>query len=193
MDRQRQAPSAGRWFIVHWLFSFCCPAWIGLLIVLLATLLAGAFIFQTIQHYHDLPFDWDEAMHANGGLILALDLRAGDWLAFLRDSYTQAYYPPAFSWLLVPMFLTFGLSPVAARATSLICLGLAVIVIYLMGLALDKRRGWIAGLIGALLTLLSLPLLTNAALVMLEMPALLASLLALLIHMKALEDGPRTN
>ncbi len=169
------------------------PAWMGLLITVLAALLTGALIFQTILRYHDLPFDWDEAVHANGGLILALDLRAGDLPAFFRDSYAQAYYPPAFSWLLAPMFLIFGPSRVAARATSLICLLLAVAAIYLVGLTLDKRRGWVAGLIAALLTLFSLPLLTNAALVMLETPALLTSSLALLIYIKALDDGPRTN
>ncbi len=165
----------------------------GWALVLAADLLVGALVFQAILNYQALLFDWDEAMHANGGLILALDLRAGDWLAFLRDSYAQAFYPPGFSWLLAPMFLLFGPSPLVARATSLICLGLAITVIYLVGLALDKQRGWVAGLIAALLTLFSLPLLTNAALVMLEIPALLASFLALLIYMKALEDGPRTS
>lgn len=160
------------------------PLWAGLLLVLVADLLVGAFVARTILDYQSLPFDWDEAMHANGGLILALDLRAGDLPAFIRDSYAQAFYPPAFSWLLTPALSVFGPSRVAARMTSLICLELAVVVIYLVGLELDRRRGWIIGLAGALLTLVSLPMLTNAALVMLEIPALLASFFTLWVYLR---------
>lgn len=129
------------------------PTWVILLLVLLADLLVSTLALRVILQYQDLPFDWDEATHATGGLVLALDLQAGDLPAFVRDSYAQGNYPPAFSWLLAPVLSIVGPARAAARAVSLLCLSLAVIVITLVGLELDEKRGWAIYGITVILTL----------------------------------------
>ena len=157
----------------------------ALLVVILLDALVAVLVGQQIVAYRDYPFDTDEAFHANGGLMLAMDLRAGDLGAFVVDSYRQSAYPPAFSWLEAPVFLIAGASPLAARMCSLACLLAAALVMYAIGLELDERFGWLVGLVAAALTLSAQTILAYAAMAMLEAPGLLVSLAALWAYLRA--------
>ena len=157
-----------------------------LVLALIVGLLIG-MIARTVWIYRDYPFDADEAIHANGALAMALDLRAGDLQAFARTVYRQGFYPPAFSVLKAIAFLIFGASPLVARAFSLFCLPAGLLMIYLTGRSLDDSWGWLIGAIGVALTLTSQFLLVTSALVMMEVPGLLASFGMLWLYIKALK------
>ena len=152
------------------------PHRVVLLVVVLLVGLVTVTIAQTIWTYRDYPFDSDEAIHANSGLAMMLDLRAGDFEAFVRTFYQQGFYSPAFSVLKAAMFLIFGASPLVGRLFSLACLPLALLMIYQASRQLDEGWGWLIGSIGVGLTLTSQPLLVESALVMMEVPGLLAIL-----------------
>lgn len=154
----------------------------ALIVALLISMVA-----RTIWVYRDYPFDADEAIHANGALEMALDLRAGDVEAFARTFYQQGFYPPAFSVLKAIGFLVFGPSPLVARAFSLFCLPVGLLMIYLTGRSLDETWGWLIGVIAVLLTLTSQFLLITSGLVMMEVPGLLASFGLLWLYTEALE------
>jgi hypothetical protein len=159
----------------------------ALLVVLLLDALATAWIARQIVAYRNYPFDTDEAFHAGGGLMLALDLRAGDLGAFVVDSYRQSAYPPAFSWLEAPAFLIWGASPMVARLCSLATLFASALVLYAIGLELDEKRGWLIGLVSVSLTLTAQPVLGYSAMAMLEAPGLLVSLTALWAYLRAVK------
>lgn len=160
----------------------------ALSVLILIAALVVAMMARTIWTYRDYPFDSDEAIHANGALAMALDLRAGDLKAFAHTLYRQGFYPPAFSVPKAVAFLIFGASPLVARAFSLACLPAALLAIYLTGRRLDERWGWLIGAIAVALTLTSQPLLLASGLVMMEVPGLLASFGLLLLYLKAIEE-----
>ncbi len=157
------------------------------LAVILVDVLVAVFVAQQIVAYRVHPFDTDEAFHANGGLALTLDLRAGNWGAFIVDSYRQSAYPPAFSWLEAPAFLIFGASPLVARMCSLACLLAAALVIYAIGLELDERFGWLIGLVAAALTLTAQTILAYSAMAMLEVAGLLVSFATLWAYLRVIK------
>lgn len=155
------------------------PPLILLILVLLSTALG---LGQIVVAYSDYPFFFDEAIHANGGLSLAVDLWHGDFRGFLQTFYQQGFYPPTFSVPKAFAFYYLGATTTVARGFSLGCLILAQLVIYFFGRRLwvdlqpdqANKGGWI-GLIAVLLTLTSLPLLNASTHVMLEAPGLLIS------------------
>jgi hypothetical protein len=163
------------------------PGWIGLFGVVLLAVPVCILVARTVWTYRDYPYDSDEAIHANKALAILLDLRAGDLGASVRSFYQRGFYPPAFAIPKVAAFLIFGASPAVARFFSLACLFAAALVIYGSGLQLDKRRGWVIGLIGAGLTLTSQPLLEASGLVLMETPGLLAGFAMLWFYLDALE------
>ena len=154
------------------------------LILLVLTLLATAIgLGQIILTYQDYPFFFDEAIHANGGLALTVDLWNGDMGSFVRTFYRQGFYPPTFS---VPkgfVFYLFGPSIAVARGFSLACLIVALLVLYFFSRRLfvdiwpgsAEQAGWV-GLIAVWITLTSLPLLNASTHVMMEAPGLLISI-----------------
>ncbi|HLF27971.1 MAG TPA: glycosyltransferase family 39 protein [Anaerolineae bacterium] len=164
------------------------PARAAFVGVLILDLLVTAFVAQQIVRLRDYPFDADEAIHANSGLSLALDLQAGDFGAFFSDFYRQGFYPPAFAPLKALAFLIFGASPLVARLFSLACLFAAALVIYAAGLKLDRERGWLIGLGAVGLTLTGQFTLVTSALVLMEAPGLLISFSLLWAYLHALEQ-----
>jgi len=151
------------------------------LINLVAAIILGELIIDR-KHY---PLDGDEAIHALRGLVLTLDLKKADIGAFLSHSYAQSIYPPGNSWFESIAFLLFGLSAVTARLYSLIFLLGSTFVVYAIGLEIEKKWGWLIGLIAVFLTVGSQFILIYSALIMLELPGLFISLLTLLIYIKA--------
>jgi hypothetical protein len=54
------------------------------------------------------PFVGDEGVHALKGVQFAYDLKTGDWLGFMLDSYRQVLYPPLHSWVVAIAYLVAG-------------------------------------------------------------------------------------
>ena len=160
----------------------------ALLSVVLLDVLIALFLTQQIVAYRDYPFDGDEAIHANNGLALALDLQAGNFGAFAADFYAQGFYPPGFSWLKAVAFVIFGASPLVGRLFSVVCLFLAALVIYAIGAELDKRLGWLIGLVAVALTLTAQWIMAASAKVLMEAPGLLAISLMLWAYLRAMKQ-----
>lgn len=125
------------------------PRLLGLLVVLCLDVLVIGFVGKQVLDSAGQPFDSDEAVHAQRGLKLALDLRRGRVGAFLRHSYEQSVYPPGHAWLQALVFILFGPSTVSARLCSLISLVAATLAMYGIGLELDSINGWVIGVTAA--------------------------------------------
>ncbi|MCG3134635.1 MAG: hypothetical protein HMLKMBBP_01949 [Planctomycetes bacterium] len=138
-----------------------------------------------------VPFDSDEANHANIGLRQWQDLREFRFADFLRHSYRTGQFPFLHGWSLVPFFAAIGQSEFAAR--------IAQVAWYLAGVLAtgaaagrlagdDKRAGGFAAALFALSPLLS----SHAGLCMLETPGAAATAVALLAFVEAARyEGPR--
>jgi len=158
--------------------------------VVLAALTAGSMVYVSVL-LPRAPFAWDEAAHALRGLLIAHDVRNGDWLALLYDTYGQVYWPPVHAWLTGAAFLMGGATPAVARSVSLIAFVLLIPILFLAGRELCGARGDWAGVVAALLALTSPPLIAHAAQAMLEMPALLALSVTLYIYIRLGREGLR--
>jgi len=149
----------------------------------------GARALEGIRTHADSPPDFDEAIHLLPALQVAEDMHRLDFAGFLRHSYAQdeiAAYPFLHSWLVAPFFLLRQPGLALARAASVVFLCLSVITIFfLAGGLVEKDWRWLAGLIGAGMTLAALPLWAFASLAYLEAAGLLVSLCALLSLIKA--------
>ncbi|MEM8858170.1 MAG: hypothetical protein AAGD96_07610, partial [Chloroflexota bacterium] len=109
------------------------------IIILILILVGTAFALgQIILQYQDYPFFYDEAIHANGGLALAVELWNGNLPGFAEELYSQGFYPPAFSVGKAFAYMLFGSTTVVARGFSLVCLILALLVIFLF-----SQRLWV--------------------------------------------------
>ncbi|GIK58823.1 MAG: hypothetical protein HND44_14575 [Chloroflexi bacterium] len=161
--------------------------WLGLLLVLVLDTAVLLFLIRHILAFQQYPFDADEANHALAAQQMALALGAGDLGEFAHIFAAQNFYPPGLTWLKALLFLLFGGTAVTARLFSAFSLFLTVPVLYAICLEIDEQYGWLSGLIAAALTLTMLSLLVNAALVMLETPGLLISMLALWAYLRALK------
>jgi hypothetical protein len=157
------------------------------LVAAISTVAVSAYIYFTIMRFKNIPFPWDSAGHAYEGLRIANDLRAGDILSFVADTYRQAFWPFFHSWILAPAFIFFENTYAVARAVSLFCFILFVPTIYLIGIEMGERHGHWAGLINTLLALTSLPLLVLSSMCMSEIPGLLMTFLAFLFYLKAIK------
>lgn len=162
-------------------------AWVGLLLVLVLDTAVLLFLTHHILAFQQFPFDSDEANHALPAQQMALALGAGDLGGFAQLLAAQNFYPPGVTWLKALFFLLVGSTAVTARLFSALSLFLAVPVLYAICLEIDKKYGWLSGLIAAALTLSMYSLLVNGALVMLETPGLLVSMLALWVYLRALK------
>lgn len=166
---------------------------IAFLFVLFLAFSVSLFLSRQVITYSHYPFDTDEANHALGGLEVANALARGDWLAAVGQSYSKDFYPPAVDWINAPVFLLFDATPTTARLVGVVCLFLACLVIFAIGLALEEKRGWLAGLVAVALTLTARPLLVHSALNMLEAPGLLVSMLFLYSYLRTLRRPTRRN
>jgi hypothetical protein len=154
--------------------------------VVICSLAAAASIYHTIHKFQDIPFSWDAAAYATDGLIIAGDLKAGDMVSFIGDTYRQGWWPFVHSWLLAPAFILFGPSHASARAVSLLCFVLFLAVIYRLGVEMSPSHGHWIGLITVALSLSSLPFLVYSAMCMEEIPGLLMTFATYLFFLVAL-------
>ncbi|HEX8986000.1 MAG TPA: hypothetical protein VF767_11220 [Bryobacteraceae bacterium] len=127
----------------------------------------------------DLPFYWDEV----GQFIpAALDILTGGF--WVPHSATPNVHPPGVMAYLALVWRVFGYSVPASRMAMLALAGIAVWLAFLLAIELCRGvRGAPAFL--AVLLLLASPLFyTQAMLAQLDMPALLLTVLALLLFLK---------
>jgi hypothetical protein len=152
-------------------------------------LVVGWSVFQCVIRPGP-PFYWDEAAHSLKGLLIAHDVRSGDWLSFLYDTYKQVYWPPLHSWLIAIAFLIAGPSQTTARALSCVCFLLGALVIYLAALQFRQRNREIAATVAATLFLTSPLVIKYSGQAMLEIPGVLFISLTALIYI-VLHNQPR--
>jgi hypothetical protein len=148
---------------------------------------AGVVIFFTLVLARRHP-GWDEAAHALQGALIAHDVRAGDLLGLLFDSYRQVYWPPLHSWLVGAAFLGLGPSMEAARAVSVLAFVFLVPTLYLVAGIVEPRAGNVAGLLAAGMALACPGIIALTAVSMLELPALLGFSLTILIYCRLEQD-----
>ncbi|NJN81391.1 MAG: hypothetical protein HC802_03325 [Caldilineaceae bacterium] len=120
------------------------------------------------------PFHWDEAAHALKGLLIAHDIRSGDWISFLYDTYRQVLWPPLHSWLTAIAFLIAGPGYATAGAVSLFTFIATAPLLYLAGDRMAEQQVNRIGLIAAILFLTSPALVPFSVQSMLEIPGLFA-------------------
>jgi len=165
------------------------PNWkiIILFCFIIATIASAISIFHTIIKFQNIPFPWDPGAHACEGLKIAQDLKAGDIISFIGDTYRQSWWPFFHSWLLAPAFILFGNTYAVARGVSLFCFILFILTVYYIGIGMNSQRGHWIGLIPVYLALMSLPFLVLSAMCMSEIPGLLMTFITLLIYLKAIK------
>lgn len=64
-----------------------------LVLILLSILVSSGYIYHIITIYRDIPFPWDPAGYAFEGLRIAQNLKTGDIVSLLADTYRQAFWP----------------------------------------------------------------------------------------------------
>jgi 4-amino-4-deoxy-L-arabinose transferase-like glycosyltransferase len=139
----------------------------------------------------EIPFDSDEANHANLALRQFQDLRDGRFTDFLRHSYRTGQFPFLHGWSLLPWFAVLGTSAYAARVAQCawFVLGTAAAGWAAFRGSGDDRR---AGAVAAGLFATSPFLASFAGLCMLETPGAAATALTLAFFAEACRaDGPR--
>lgn len=134
------------------------------------------------------PLHWDEASHALQGLVVATDLRSGDFLAFLFDSYRQVYWPPVFSWVAGLVFLLAGAGTESARISSLIWLLPLPVFLFLAGRRLQPAAPWVSGFLAAGLALTSASLADMGSYAMLEAPGVLVLTAGIWLYLRFVDQ-----
>jgi len=160
---------------------------VAFIFVFIVDVLVCLYLADQIRGVAPLPFANDEAVHANGGLELTLDLKAGDLASFFVHTYQQAYYPPTQSWLLAPAFVLFGATETTGRMVSLVCLFVSALVLFAIGLELHETYGWLVGLLAGLLPFTSQQSLTISAMTMQEPAGFLFTTLALWLYIRGVK------
>lgn len=137
------------------------------------------------------PFNWDEAGHSLKGLLIAHDVRTGDWLSLLYDTYKQVYWPPLHSWLTGAVFLVWEPATVVARVANLSFFILTALVIYVSALQFGQAHREVAATIATSLFLTAPPLIFASARAMVEAVGLCFVSLTVLIYIW-LNSRPRS-
>ncbi len=127
----------------------------------------------------DLPFYWDEV----GQFIpAALDiLNQGFWVP---HSATPNVHPPGVMAYLALVWRVFGYSIPAARVAMLVLAGAALWLSFLLAIELCRNVGGAPALVTVLLLIASPLYYTQSMLAQLDMPAMLLTVLALLLFLK---------
>ncbi len=128
----------------------------------------------------NLPFFWDE----HGQFIpTALDLlRSGAWIA---HSTTPNVHPPGVEAYLVLWFKLFGFSIPLTRAAMLVVASFGLLFTFLLAIELSRGTEGAPAFLAPLLLLASPLFYTQSMMAQLDMPAMVLTLLALLLFVKA--------
>ena len=157
------------------------------MLVVAASLAAGGLVFVNLVLAHRPP-GWDEAAHALQGALIAHDLREGDLLSLLFDTYRQIYWPPLHSWLIGIPFVVTGPNLEVARSVSVVAFVLLAPTLFLVARTIEPAHDSLAGSLTAGLVLTSPGIVTLAAGAMLELPGLLALGCTMLVYCRLERD-----
>lgn len=160
---------------------------LALTLVIAASTATGCLVFVEFVLAHRPP-GWDEAAHALQGALIAHDVRTGDLLGFLFDTYRQVYWPPLHSWLVGAAFLVTGPSMEAARAVSVLAFVVLAPTLFIVARTVEPRYGTMAGSLAAALTLTCPGMVALASANLLELPALLALSVTMLVYCRLDRD-----
>lgn len=161
--------------------------WFSLAGVVLASC-AGAWLIYRKLILTSGPLNWDESGHALWGLLIAHDISERDWLALIYDTYRQVFWPPIHAWLTAASFFAFGVSNASARLVSAVCYAALGPLVYLAGRRLAPQRPEVAGWVAAALALGSPFVITWSSRSMLDVPALVPYVGALLLYFKLIDE-----
>jgi len=130
--------------------------------------------------YLKLPFHWDEA----GQFVpAALDIfREG---RFIPRSTVPNVHPPGLMALLALVWKIFGFSILASRLTMLIIASFGVLFAFLLAIRLARGTSGAPAFAAALFLIVSPVFYTQSMMVLLDMPAMVLTLLALLLFLDA--------
>lgn len=153
-----------------------------------AAVLVAALVVSLVSR--TIPFDSDEANHANIALRQYQDLADGRFTDFLRHSYRTGQFPFFHGWTVLPSFALLGTTLFAARV--------AQVLHFVVGAAATAFAAWRAcgedkragGLAGALFAL-SPALAVYSGLCMLETPGAAAVAVTFALLSEALRSGGR--
>lgn len=156
-------------------------------VVLLATLVFSG-LFGAVGS-SGIPFDTDEADHANAALEVTVALERGDVAHLVRSVRRQTFYPPLHSLLVAPFYFALGPTLFSSRLPSVLLFSLVPFLLFTAVLLSAKERGrttfhssvLAAALFSAALPLLSPVLLESGALCMLELPGVVLTAALLLV------------
>ncbi|HVX65605.1 MAG TPA: glycosyltransferase family 39 protein [Bryobacteraceae bacterium] len=127
----------------------------------------------------DLPFYWDEV----GQFIpAAMDILTGGF--WVPHSATPNVHPPGVMAYLALVWRVFGYSLIATRVAMLVLAGVAVWLAFLLAIELCRNVGGAPAFTAVLLLVVSPVFYTQAMLAQLDMPAMLLTILALLLFLK---------
>lgn len=159
-----------------------------------------AYIFDTVYteiRSSSIPFDTDEADHANPSLLLYTSLKHGSVSGVYEAITRQAFYPPAYSIVVAANYLISGPSFSSSRSPALFCFALYTLLIFIAVYKfLNQSPGPLAAICAALsvFAAVSSPIsIENSALCMLELPGILTVTLCTLafIHYEKVKVGYR--
>lgn len=144
----------------------------------------AAPLFAIHLHLLGLPFFWDE----QGQFIpTALDLlRSGEWIA---RSTLPNVHPPGVEAYLVVWYKLFGFSIVLTRVAMLLFASLALLFTFLLAIQMSQGTEGAPAFLPPIFLLASPLFYTQSMMAQLDMPAMVLTLLALLLFLKGKYGG----
>ena len=100
-------------------------------LVFVGFILSISIIYQVISAISDIniPFDTDEADHANAGLEIYWHLTKGSLSSFLTAISSQSFYPPLHSFIVAICYKLFGITLFSSRISSILLLILSAVTL----------------------------------------------------------------
>jgi hypothetical protein len=175
----------------HWRRFLPHPSLALLSFVLAAGWMAvsALWIGVNVRRFQDYQMDLDEATHATRGLDFASAVTRGDYQELWHHLVKPHWYPPFNGVLLGGWFLTVGASTFTARLYTTLCYFLLGLLLWASARQLSPGAPLWVCLIPPLFLAADGVYTSNAALSMLELPAVLASLAALYSYTRARKSG----
>ena len=161
--------------------------WMGLLFVLAASLMICSIVYSNFVLQRGQMM-WDEAEHALTGLAFASDIQKSDFYSLAAHFHQQILWPPLHPLFLSVIFLLFGKSVIAARASSVALYFLFSMAMHFLGREVAQKNKHVSGTLCSVFALVTGSFYLSASEAMLEMLALLFFTLSILFFLKFLKD-----
>lgn len=164
---------------------------ISFLFVCLILALSALWIGRGVYRFSYLQMDMDEALHANRGLDFTSAVRRGDLPALWQSFAKPEWYPPGHGLLLSAWFMLAGASVETARLYSTFCYILFGLLLWFSTRELLPLAHPLIYLLPPLFLLADRLYSLNAALSMLELPAITLAFGALFCNIVAWRKNSR--